>query len=248
MVLCLGLFIATVAFAQERTPFELRVEGARDSLSGGREDWREALGQLAWRPSPGQTFLGGYRATERFGLRDREIVGGAYLPFSKGGPTLHLEGTASSTHRVLAKNTMLADLAVPLGGGWVVGAGGKLARYNTGDVTTAVASIEKYLGEWRLGYSGYLSRPEGGSWGPTHRLVAAWYRGELAQASLSVARGREQQNLPPLGIVTSDVRNVTLNAVFPVFDRFGLVLEWSRQEQGDLYTRRTVRIGTRVLF
>lgn len=236
------------AAAQERPPFELRLEGARDSLTRGYGDWSEAVAQLAWRPAPGQAFLGGLRATERFGQRDRELVAGAYLPLSHGGPTLHLEGTASSTHRVLPKGTVLAELAVPLGSGWVVGGGGKLARYAAAEVTTATASVERYAGDWRFGYTLYLSRPEGASWGPTHRLVAGWYRDELRQASLSVARGREQENLFPVGILTTEVRNVTLNAVLEIAPRWGLVLEWARHEQGDLYTRRTVRLGTRFLF
>lgn len=249
---CLLVLVATVlpatALAQERAPWELQLEGARERLDRGYEDWTEARGQLAYRPAPGQAYFGGYRATERFGERDRELVAGAYIPLGRGGPTLHLEGTASATHRVLARNTLLAELAYPLGGGWVVGAGGKLARYSNADVTTAVGTLERYAGDWRFAYTLYLSRPEGASWGPTHRLVAAWHRGELHQASLSVARGREQENVFPLGILTSDVRNVTLAAVFPIAGNWGLTLEAAWHEQGDLYTRRTLRLGTRVLF
>jgi YaiO family outer membrane protein len=240
--------LALSAHAQERPPFEFRLEGAKEKLDHGYEDWSEALAQLAWRPARGQAFAGAFRATERFGLRDREGLAAAYLPIGEGGTNLHVEGTASSTHRVLPKGTVLAELAQPLGSGWVVGGGGKLSRYTDTDVTTFTANVDKYLGEWRLGYTAYLSRPEGAAWGPSHRLVAAWYRSELRQASFSIARGREQENIPPLGIVTSDVRNATLNAVFEVAPRWGLTFEWAWHEQGDLYTRRTVRLGTRLLF
>ena len=47
--------------------------------------------------------------------------------------------------------------------GWVIGGGGKQARYSTGDVTTWTATAEKYTGEWRFAYTAYLSRPEGGA-------------------------------------------------------------------------------------
>lgn len=240
--------LAVPAIARERAPWELQLEGARERLDRGYEDWTEARGQLAWRPAPGHAYLGAYRTTERFGQRDRELLAGAYIPLAGRGPTLHLEGSASSTHRVLPKNTLLGEIAYPLGGGWVVGGGGKLSRYTSTEVTTALATLEKYAGDWRFAYTLYLSRPEGASWGPTHRAVAAWYRGELWQASLSVARGREQENVFPLGILTSDVRNVTLAGVFPISERWGLTLEAAWHEQGDLYTRRTVRLGTRFLF
>lgn len=243
-----AILVAVPALAQERPPLELRLEGARDGLGRGYGDWSEFAGQLAWRPAPGQSFFGGARATERFGQDDREAFAGAYLPLAAGGPTLRLEASGSATHRVLPKHTVLAELAQPLGGGWVVGGGAKLARYPAADVTTLVATVDRYLGDWRLGYTAFLSRPEGASWGPTHRLVAAWYRAELAQASVSFARGREQENVFPAGIVTSDVRNVTLNAVFEVAPRLGVVLEWAWHEQGNLYTRRTLRVGTRLLF
>jgi YaiO family outer membrane protein len=239
---------ASSTMAQERPPFELRLEGARDTLDRGHQDWTEASAQLAWRPAPGQAFLAGVRATERFGQRDREGIAGAYLPLAAGGPTMHLEATGSATHRVLPRHTVLGELAQPLGNGWVVTGGGKHARYATGDVATAIATVERYLGDWRLAYTLTLSRPEGAGWGPTHRLVAGWHGGELRQAGLSVARGREAENVVPLGIVTSEARNVTLNAVLELAPRWGLVLEWSRHEQGNLYTRRTVRLGTRLLF
>jgi YaiO family outer membrane protein len=236
------------ATAQERAPWELQLEGARERLDRGYEDWTEARAQLAWRPAPGHAYLGGYRTTERFGQRDREIVAGAYIPLAGRGPTLHLEGSTSPTHRVLAKNTLLAEIAYPLGSGWVVAGGGRISRYTTTDVATAVATLEKYAGEWRFAYTVHLSRPEGASWGASHRAVAAWHRGELQQASLSVARGREQENVLPLGILTSDVRNATVAGVFPISERWGLTLEAAWHEQGRLYTRRTVRLGTRLLF
>lgn len=247
------LFAAALLFppalaAQGLAPWELQLEGARERLDGGYEDWSERRAQLAWRPAPGQAYFGGYRATERFGQRDREVAAGAYIPVAGPGATLHVEASASSTHRVLPKSTFLAGIAYPMGGGWVLGGGGKLSRYASTEVTTASATLEKYTGDWRFAYTLYLSRPEGAAWGPTHRAVAAWYRGELRQASLSVARGREQENVPPLGILTSDVRNVTLAGVFPVSARWGLTLEAAWHEQGRLYTRRTIRLGTRLLF
>lgn len=239
---------AATAAAQARAPWELRVEGAHESLDHGYDNWREALAQLAWRPAPGQAFIAGARATERFGLRDRELIAAAYFPLVPKGPTLHLEATGSSTHRVLPRSTVLAELAMPLGEGWVAGGGLKSARYSASDVRTAIATVEKYRGDWRYAYTLYLAKPDGGAWSPTHRLAASWSPSELTQAGISASRGREVENVPPQGLLASDVRNVTLTAGFEVAPRWGLVLEWAWHQQGDLYTRRSLRLGTRFLF
>ena len=161
-------------------------------------------------------FIAGARATERFALRDRELIAGAYLPLVPNGPTLHVEATGSSTHRALPRGTLLGELALPLGEGWVASGGLKSARYPASDVRTAIATVEKYRGDWRYAYTLYLAKPDGGAWSSTHRLAASWYRSELTQAGISASRGREVENVPPQGLIASDVRNITLTAGFEV--------------------------------
>lgn len=244
----LACALALPAAAEQRSPWEARIEAAHESLDHGYADWRELLGQLTYRPAPKQAYFAGLRETERYGLTDREAIAGAYLPLGGGGPTLHLEATASPTHLVLPRGTFLAELAQPLGEGWMVSGAAKATRYPASDVRTAVATLEKYAGNWRYAYTLYLSKPDFAGWAPTHRLVAAWYRSELTQAALSVARGREVENVVPLGLLTSDVRNVTFTAGYEVAPRWGLGVEWGWHRQGDLYTRRSLRVGTRFLF
>lgn len=247
----LAALLACAAFAaqgQERAPWEVRLEGAHESLDHPYDSWREAAAQVAWRPAPEQAFIAGARATERYGLRDNEAIAAAYLPLAPKGPTLHLEATGSSTHHVLPRSTFLAEAGLPFGQGWVALGGLKASRYSTSDVRTATATLEKYRGDWRFAYTIYLAKPDGGAWSPTHRLAATWYRSELTQAGISASRGREVENVPPQGLITSEVRNVTLTAGFEVAPRWGLVLEWAWHEQGDLYSRRSLRLGTRFLF
>lgn len=248
----LGLVLAAASFgataADAPYPWELRLEGAREDLDRGRSDWDEALAQLAWRPRRGLAVLGGARATERFDQKDREGFGGVYIPLGNAGATLHAEGTASSTHRVLARWSALAEVSWAFGGGWVVTGTAKQSRFTLADAQTLAVTVERYSGDYRLAYTGYLSRPESGSWSPTHRLAASWYRGDLTFLTLSIARGREVENVFPSGLLASDVRSASLLAGIEVAPNIGLTLEWAHVRQGDLYTRRTARIGTRLLF
>jgi YaiO family outer membrane protein len=247
-----GLLVAACAplgaFAEEapQPPFEVRAEAQRENLDHGQPDWREELLQFAWKPRRDTSLSAGARATERFDLKDREGFAAAYVPIA-GRTVLHLEGSASSTHHVLPKGSGLAEIAIPFGTGWVGSIAGKYARYDTGNVRMASGTLEKYVGDYRLAYTGYLSRPEGAGWTPAHRFAASWYRGTLTFITLSYATGREVESLPG-GLLVTDVRGASLVGGYELQPNWGITLELGQVRQGDLYTRRGVRIGTRVLF
>ena len=236
--------------AQEASPrpWELRLEGQRENLDRGKPDWREELLQLAFKPRQDLAAVAGARETERFDQRDREGYGAAYLPLGERR-VLHLEGSYSNTHRVLPRGMALAELSWPFGAGWVASAAGKVSGYATGGrVRMAYATLEKYLGDFRLGYTAYLSRPEHAGWAPAHRLAASWYRGELTFLTLSGWRGREVENVFPATLLVTDVRGAALQGGLALGAGWGLTFELEDVRQGDLYTRRGVRLGTRFLF
>jgi YaiO family outer membrane protein len=246
----LAASLASLACAAQENahPWELRLEGAYENLDHGQPDWQEALAQLAWKPHKGLTLLGGAHATERFDQHDREGWAAAYLPLGDKGTILHLETTLSSTHKVLARNSALAELAQPLGAGWVVTGGAKYSHYDTGDVTIASGTVEKYLGDYRLAYTVYISRLEGAGWTPAHRIAASWYRGELTYVTLSAAKGREVENVFPQPLLVTDVSAASIAGGLEITPAWGLTLEALYVRQGDLYTRRGARLGTRILF
>lgn len=243
-----ALSTAAVAQGAPPHPWELRLEGARDSLDRGLPSWSEVLAQLKYRPTARVTALAGYRSTERFGQRDQEGFAGAYVPMPLAAALLHLEGSWSPTHRVLARRSSLAEVVLPLAGGWVLSVGGNESRYTAGDARAAWTGIEKYHGDFRYAYQARVSRPGGAGWAPSHRLAASWYRGDLTFATLSASRGRELENLFPAGLLRADVRAASLSAGIEIAPRWGLVAELGWVRQGELYTRRSARLGARLLF
>jgi len=134
-----------------------------------------------------------------------------------------------------------------LGDGWVASIAAKKTRFTQDDTATAFATIEKYVGEWRLAYTAYITRLEGGSWSPTHRGTASWNRGDFNYVTFNAARGREVENVVPVGLVTSDVTTYSIGAGIEIAARWGLTFEWAHQKQGDFYTRRSARLGTRLV-
>jgi len=245
---CLLLGAMGCAAEDRPDPWEVRAEAGHDSLDHGLAPWREVLLQLAWRPRTGLAALGGARETDRFDQRDREGFAGAYLPLTESAATLHVEGSASSTHRVLARSAFLAEVSHSLGEGWVPSIGAKLARYDASDVRVVTAGLEKYLGDWRFAYAGSVSRTDTSGWASAHRLTATWYRGELTYASLNGVRGREVENIFPAGLLTTGVRAASIAAGLELAPRVGVSIEIAETRQGDLYRRRGVRIGSRFLF
>lgn len=234
--------------AQEAAPpFEIRAHVQRENLDHGQPDWREDLLDFAWKLRPSTTLSAGARATERFDLKDREGFAAAYVPLGAHKTLLHLEGSGSSTHRVLPEAMGLAEVIQPLAGGWVVSGGARLSRYTSSDVQMLTATLEKYFGDYRLAYTVYLSRPEGAGWAPAHRVALSWHRSALTFLTLAAARGREVESLPT-GLLVTEVRAVALGGGFEILPHWGLTFEVGHVRQGDLYTRRGARIGTRILF
>lgn len=247
---CLALLLTCGAAAQERRayPLELRLDTGHDRLSRSLGDWNETAAQLSWRPTSRESLFGGYRQTERFAQRDHEVFAGAYMPIPGVGTVVHVEGGWSSTHQVLPRQVYLGEIVQPLPHGWVVSAGGKSWRYNTSDVRAAWVNIEKYTGNFRYAYQVQVSQPHGASWAPSHRLTGSWYRGDLTFLTLVGAKGREVENIFPLGLLQTDVRAVSFSSGLEIMPRWGLLFELDWTRQGDLYTRRSARLGTRFLF
>ncbi len=238
--------LAAAAAAAQPPGVELRPFVSRDNLDNGYQDWREAGAELAWRGPPGRLFLFRARETDRYGLRDVEAAILATLPYA-GNWSLSLEGSGTSSANVLPEWSAAATVARVLGNGWIASGSWKETRYTTSEVSMATVGLERYVGNYRFAYTAYLSRPHGEAWSPTHRLAASWYGEGLTRLEAGAARGRESENTPA-GLITTDVRNLTLSGCLGISPALGLTMEFERQRQGDFYTRKAIRLGARVLF
>lgn len=245
---------AAVASAQAPAPAprsgasEIELGGSRENLSNNQPDWRSLSLDAAHHFAPRQTLYGGLRATERFGLDDTELWAGYYHPLSADWTSL-VEASASDTHRVLAKYSVFGQLSRRLPYGWVLGAGVRHSEYTGSGVNLLVLDAERYWGSFRAGYTLYAGRPEGAQTGVSHRLALNYYYGERSFVGLSVADGREVENVgPPVGVVVTDVFNVTLSGRHWITPAWALAWDLVSHEQGRLYRREGLRVGLRHRF
>lgn len=243
----LALGLPAAAPAQEPLRLQMEYSVQRERLTGARAPWDERLLQLDARAASG--FAGGFRLreTERFSLGDSETAAWVNAPLGAGWSVL-VDGSWSPTHAVLAKHAWLAQVDKRLDGGWGLQAGLRRSRFNLAQADLRILTLDRYAGPHRFAYTFYSGKPEGGGSAPAHRLQWTYSWNDRDAFGVSAARGREVENIAPAGLLTSDVRNLTLFGRYWLHPSWALTAEASSQQQGSLYRRDGFRIGLRHQF
>jgi YaiO family outer membrane protein len=227
---------------------EIELGATHERLSGGRPGWRSLYLEGQHRLGERHAVYGGIRETERFNLGDTEVWAGYTRPFGPDWTAL-VEASASGSHRVLPKYSLFGQVSRRLAAGWSLNLGLRHSEYNLSGVNLLVMGGERYFGNWRAAYTLYNGRPEGASSGSAHRFALSYYYGERSSVGLAFTTGREVENVgPPLGITSTDVRNLTLAGRHWFTPAWALTWELLTQEQGTLYRRDGFRLGLRHQF
>ncbi len=228
----------------------LDVEGGftKENLDHGKPDWKSLYFEAAHDFAKRQTLYGGLRETERFDFRDTEVAAGYYHPLTEH-LTAQVEASHSPEHQVLPQNALFAGASWEIRSGWLVSGGARYNQYTENDSRVLNAGLERYVGNWRAFYAIYNGKPQGAASASAQRLGLDYYYGDASRIGAGVTWGREVENVgPPTGIITSDVRAIS------IYGRHWFARDWAvswealRHEQGDLYTRTGVRIGLRHHF
>lgn len=226
----------------------LEFGGSYEKLTNDLPDWSSVYLEAIRDFKPRHTLYGGLRETRRFDLNDTEAYGGLYYPLADAWTGL-IEGNLSPTHNVLAKYSALVQLFRSFPGGWVAGLGLRHTEYTASTVNMAVFTAERYWSSLRAAYTFYSSRLEDAGSTPAHRFQLDHYYGERSSVGLSYTTGRESESVgPPVGIITTDVRDWTLYGRHWFAPKWALTYDLLTHEQGDFYRRRGLRLGIRYSF
>lgn len=226
---------------------EAEARNSIERLTGGRADWRSTQLDVQARNAARQSYYGGLRATERFDQGDSDALIGTYQPLGAAW-AMQLEATASPSHRVLARRSLLSQLERRFDGGWGVQAGYRRSEYERTGTDLAIATVDRYFSSFRAAYSLYLGRPDGASFGPSHRLQWSYHYADRSFVGISAAAGKEAENIFPSGVLTSQVRGLSLAGRHEFAPGWAATYEWLAHRQGDLYTRRGFGLGLRHAF
>lgn len=222
--------------------------GSYDNLNHGFDDWYSEYLYAEHRFAPHQLLYGQIEHTNRFGLDDGQIVTGYYHPLSKEWQ-LWLEANASPTHEVLPRWSGFVDIGRNLPYGFRAELGYRHSDYSPNAADLGLLTLERYFSNFRAAYTLFVGKPEGAGAASANRLALSYYYTDFSSVTLAFTAGREVENVgPPTGIVTTDVRDVSLYGRHWLSRDWELTYEVHWHEQGDLYSRQGLRIGLRRAF
>ncbi len=238
---------AATAVTTEPKQVEIELSTSYESLNHGYAPWLSVALDVSKKLANRRVIYGALRETSRFSLRDQEVMGGVYLPLGKRW-LAQVEASVSPSHRVLAKWSAFGQLGRELGRGWVAQAGFRRTAYNQTNANLSVTTIERYWKNYRAAYSLYVSHLPGAGVATSHSMQANYYYRERNSLGLTVAAGQELTNLGARGLLRTEARGVALSGRHDLNQRgtFSYDLNWNRQ--GDIYTRKGVRLGFRFHF
>jgi YaiO family outer membrane protein len=231
-----------------RRPVEVEFGATHENLTHGLSDWDSVYVEGAVTFKERHKLYGGLRETRRFGQDDTEAYGGLYYPLDATWTGV-IEGSASPSYNVLAKYSIGGQLLKSLPAGWSLGISLRHNEYSLSAANVVSLTGERYWGNFRAAYTLYSGRPEGESSAAAHRFQLAYFYGDRDWISISYTTGREVEYVgPPLGTITSDVRDWTLSGRHWFAPRWALSYDLLTHEQGSLYRRQGGRLGIRHLF
>ena len=220
----------------------------KENLTNNKPDWKSIYLEAAHDFAKRQTLYGAVRETERFDFRDTEIAAGYYHPFTEHF-TSQVEASHSASHNVLPENAAFAGASWEFSKGWLASGGMRYSQYTDNDARVLNAGLERYFGSYRVFYGIFNGKPQGAPSASAQRLGMDYYYGEASRIGAGVTWGREVENVgPPTGIITSDVRAISVYGRHWLSPAWAVSWEALRQEQGTLYTRTGIRLGLRHHF
>ena len=227
---------------------EMEAGFTKESLTNNKPDWNSTYLEAAHDLARRQTVYGLVRETERFDFRDTELAAGYYHPLAEHF-TVQVEGSHSGSHNVLPENAAFGGASWEFSKGWLASGGLRYSQYTDNDSRVLNAGLEHYFGNYRVFYGLFNGKPQGAPSASAQRVGVDYYYGETSRIGAGITWGREVEYVgPPTGIITTDVRALTVYGRHWLTRAWALSWEALRQEQGDLYTRTGIRLGLRHLF
>ncbi|MBC7600265.1 MAG: YaiO family outer membrane beta-barrel protein [Polaromonas sp.] len=226
------------------THIELSADSSR--LSNGTPDWRETTLRLTRKLSRQSARTIELTQTNRFGLDDQEISGLLSTPLSDK-LTATVSGSISPTHRVLARQRVEGSIQYEFAPAWLVHGGLGHRRYDTVRVDQANLMLEHYFSSFSVSAAWKPVRASGVS-SESAELRFSYYYGDANFAGLIVSNGQEATSITPSTVVLADVRAIALLGRHWLTRQWAMNYALTRAQQGNFYTRNSVRLGAEYAF
>lgn len=248
LLAALTVFMSGI-YADDEKPAQVEVGSSLDTFNkdyytNWHSNYIEAAKQLGDRRS----IYGSLRDTDRFNMKDNEWLAGGYFPLSHR-LTLLAEGNSSPSHNTLARWSALSQIQYAFDEGWGVHFGARHTVYNSALINTLTFTGERYWSDYRAAFTHTESAlAEAGS-ASNERIQLSRYYGDMSFVGAGLSQGSEIENLGlPLGILSTRVQSLVLNGRHWFSRDWAASYELAITEQGNYYTRNTLRLGLRRQF
>ena len=218
----------------------ISVSGAGETLGDGVSGWREKALRVRRDFAPRTLAELGVSSTRRFGLADTQVSGAAVWPMGAKW-TASVDASYSRTHRILPRNAFGTTLQYEFRRGWLLRGGGKTTRYDEARVNQAALAVEHYFKDYGVTVS-WLPTHVFGVTANSYAVQGVWYYGERDAVSLTLATGREANNVGG-GVVLGQVHSAGIGGRHMLSQGWSANYGANYTKQGDLYTRKGLNLG-----
>ncbi len=212
-----------------------------DWLDNDSGDWRRMYLYVDRVAQTGDIIRASLASVERFDRRDTELGLGVSLQFSEKWNGA-IDGQFSADPAFLPRMSIIANLAYRLDHGWAIGSGLRHRDYPDIRVFGGGLSVERYFGRYRASYvleSAWLDSETA----ITHRATVNIYADNDAQFGITVAAGKEVENVGVGQILETDISSIALTGRHPLGQYLSIMWRLGAHQQGDLYSRYTTGVS-----
>lgn len=124
--------------------------------------------------------------------------------------------------------------------GWVLDLRLRQRDYATTRLRSAITTVERYIGDFRVAYGISASRLEESSTFFSHALTANWYYSDEASVGISLNGGDEVESLGGGLVLETDVAGLSFMGRHALSDRTDLRWWLGVHDQGELYRRHFI--------
>jgi YaiO family outer membrane protein len=222
---------------------DVEVGFTSEHLTNGFAPWRSGHVQVTRRFAVRKVLYAQFERTRRHSQTDSAITVGGYYPLGARW-TAVAEVNASPTHRVLATWSALGQVEHDFGRGWTGQAGMRHRQYNTTGVRIANVGAAKSFNVFRVGYILYASSVAEAGVAVTNRVDGTYHYGNSA-LTLTVAYGKDRENIVPNGVLSTSVRAAGVHGVHWISSSWAASYAVGWHNQGNIYTRQGLTLGLR---
>lgn len=227
---------------------------SNDALVNGFMGWYGVYLQGLDRVAERNTIYGLLRETPRFGPNDSKTPPALCCQSSDTVTALEQFASTTTAHQVSPTLYLFGmlrkkGLNIDLEDGWKLRAGSRQMKYGSALQTrVGFLTVEHHWESFRTSYSYQLERSGGTSVAPSHVLQFDHLFSPRDSIGVSFANGREIADFGPLGILNTEVRNVTLRGQLWFKQDWALTFQAGYNDHGSMPTHKGVRMGLRHSF